>query len=57
MTYGYIRVSSDKQTVENQRFEMNYLGSRSEVVHFFFFLFAVCLCENRPHNSYYTVPS
>ena len=21
MTYGYIRVSSDKQTVENQRFE------------------------------------
>lgn len=23
MTYGYIRVSSDKQTVENQRFEIN----------------------------------
>ena len=22
MTYGYIRVSSDKQTVENQRFEI-----------------------------------
>lgn len=24
MTYGYIRVSSDKQTVENQRFEINH---------------------------------
>lgn len=23
MTYGYIRVSTDKQTVENQRFEIN----------------------------------
>lgn len=23
MIYGYIRVSSDKQTVENQRFEIN----------------------------------
>ena len=23
MTYGYIRVSSDKQTVENQRFEIS----------------------------------
>ena len=23
MTYGYIRVSSDKQTIENQRFEIN----------------------------------
>ena len=23
MTYGYIRVSSDKQTVENQRYEIN----------------------------------
>ena len=23
MTYGYIRVSSDRQTVENQRFEIN----------------------------------
>lgn len=23
MEYGYIRVSSDKQTVENQRFEIN----------------------------------
>ncbi len=22
MTYGYIRVSSDRQTVENQRYEM-----------------------------------
>ena len=25
MYYGYIRVSSDKQTVENQRFEINHL--------------------------------
>ncbi|MDD7438557.1 MAG: recombinase family protein, partial [Bacteroidales bacterium] len=24
MIYGYIRVSSDKQTVENQRFEINH---------------------------------
>ena len=23
MVYGYIRVSTDKQTVENQRFEIN----------------------------------
>lgn len=23
MTYGYIRVSTDKQTVENQRFEIS----------------------------------
>lgn len=28
MTYGYIRVSSDKQTVENQRFEINAFVSR-----------------------------
>ena len=28
MIYGYIRVSSDKQTVENQRFE----GSSSNLV-------------------------
>ena len=29
MIYGYIRVSSDKQTVENQRFEiMNVRSSR-----------------------------
>ena len=27
MIYGYIRVSTDKQTVENQRFEINsYCG-------------------------------
>ena len=26
MIYGYIRVSSDKQTVENQRFEINNLA-------------------------------
>lgn len=28
MTYGYIRVSSDKQTVENQRFEINRFCSK-----------------------------
>lgn len=25
MIYGYIRVSTDKQTVENQRFEINQI--------------------------------
>ena len=29
MVYGYIRVSSDKQTVENQRFEINNFASKS----------------------------
>lgn len=29
MTYGYIRVSSDKQTVENQRFEINNFCKRN----------------------------
>lgn len=29
MVYGYIRVSSDKQTVENQRFEINNFCSRN----------------------------
>ena len=28
MIYGYIRVSSDKQTVENQRFEINNFCQR-----------------------------
>ena len=29
MNYGYIRVSTDKQTVENQRFEIeNFCGSK-----------------------------
>ncbi len=32
MTYGYIRVSTDKQTVENQRFEINNFCERQEVV-------------------------
>ncbi len=32
MTYGYIRVSSDKQTVENQRFEINQFCSRTNIV-------------------------
>src|SRR5574344_2959374 len=31
MTYGYIRVSSDKQTVENQRFEINNFCKRKEM--------------------------
>lgn len=31
MTYGYIRVSSDKQTVENQRFEINKFCSYSQI--------------------------
>ena len=32
MIYGYIRVSSDKQTVENQRFEINSFCRRNELV-------------------------
>lgn len=31
MTYGYIRVSSDKQTVENQRFEINNFCTRENL--------------------------
>ncbi len=31
MIYGYIRVSSDKQTVENQRFEINKFCSREDL--------------------------
>ena len=31
MTYGYIRVSSDKQTVENQRFEIGRFCSAQEM--------------------------
>ena len=31
MTYGYIRVSSDKQTVENQRFEINNFTLENEI--------------------------
>ena len=31
MTYGYIRVSSDKQTVENQRFEINKFCGREKM--------------------------
>lgn len=31
MTYGYIRVSSDKQTVENQRFEINKFCERENI--------------------------
>lgn len=32
MIYGYIRVSSDKQTVENQRFEINNFCERNKMV-------------------------
>jgi len=28
MIYGYIRVSTDKQTVENQRYEINQFCER-----------------------------
>jgi len=31
MTYGYIRVSSDKQTVENQRFEIENFASKNGI--------------------------
>lgn len=31
MIYGYIRVSSDKQTVENQRFEINSFCNKQEI--------------------------
>ena len=31
MVYGYIRVSSDKQTVENQRFEINNFCQREQM--------------------------
>ena len=31
MIYGYIRVSSDKQTVENQRFEINKFCEKSQL--------------------------
>ena len=32
MTYGYIRVSTDTQTVENQRFEINKFCERNNIV-------------------------
>ncbi|MCQ2611916.1 MAG: master DNA invertase Mpi family serine-type recombinase [Treponema sp.] len=32
MVYGYIRVSTDKQTVENQRFEIKRYAKRNKVV-------------------------
>ena len=31
MIYGYIRVSTDKQTVENQRFEINNFCERKQI--------------------------
>ncbi len=33
MIYGYIRVSSDKQTVENQRFEINNFCNKEKQKH------------------------
>ncbi|MCR4942966.1 MAG: recombinase family protein [Clostridium sp.] len=32
MIYGYIRVSSDKQTVENQRFEILRFAKNNSIV-------------------------
>ena len=32
MIYGYIRVSTDKQTVENQRFEINEFCKKKEII-------------------------
>lgn len=32
MIYGYIRVSSDKQTIENQRFEINNFCSKNSIL-------------------------
>ncbi|HAH62815.1 MAG TPA: invertase [Treponema sp.] len=32
MTYGYIRVSTDKQTVENQRFEINNFCAKQNIL-------------------------
>ena len=32
MVYGYIRVSSDKQTVENQRYEINKFCEKQNIV-------------------------
>lgn len=32
MIYGYIRVSTDKQTVENQRYEVNQFCERNELI-------------------------
>jgi len=32
MTYGYIRISTDKQTVENQRFEIQQFCSKNNII-------------------------
>jgi len=32
MTYGYIRVSSDRQTVENQRYEINRFADSNDII-------------------------
>ncbi len=32
MIYGYIRVSTDRQTVENQRFEINQFCEKQQLV-------------------------
>ncbi len=31
MTYGYVRVSSDKQTVQNQKFEINKFVEQNNI--------------------------
>jgi DNA invertase Pin-like site-specific DNA recombinase len=40
MIYGYIRVSSDKQTVENQRFEINNFCERYKLISMVGFAFS-----------------
>ena len=32
MIYGYIRVSTDRQTVENHRFEINQFCEKQQIV-------------------------
>lgn len=32
MIYGYIRVSSDKQTTDNQRFEINQYAAKNGII-------------------------
>ena len=32
MTFGYIRVSTDKQTVENQRFEIKKYANKEKII-------------------------
>ena len=32
MVYGYIRISTEKQSVENQRFEINYFCKQNNIM-------------------------